>query len=166
MVRDLSNERRRLESERAETLARADVTANAVLDRVALELGLKQDVQLARLFGASKTTVSTWRSRNRIPFEELVYLHLTRRIDLMFFIFGLTFNDYQSKQISYLREKTTSTEVLLTKLEEALGRNRSEVSAGPHADDPLARLAHRETNPAQGDGGKVEIVQGAKREKT
>jgi hypothetical protein len=74
--------------ERAEALAEARITASAVIDRLEIELKIETDGELASLAGVSKATVSTWRSRNSIPFELIVYLSLSGIVDLDYVLTG------------------------------------------------------------------------------
>lgn len=69
-------------------LATFGVTAPKVLDRLLEVLSLKKDVELATLLNVSKATVSTWRSRNKIPYDAIVLLYLKSRIDLVYCLTG------------------------------------------------------------------------------
>ncbi len=69
-------------AERRAALMAADVTADSVLNALQIELGIETDQELAEFAGVSKATVSTWRSRNSIPFEFVVFLSLSGLIDL------------------------------------------------------------------------------------
>lgn len=68
--------------QRAEALRAAGVTANEVLDAIEIELEIGTDSELAVLLGVSKATISTWRKRNSVPFDVVVYLSLTTGLDL------------------------------------------------------------------------------------
>lgn len=49
-------------------------TSNEILDSIKEIRGIKKDVELARLFGVKPNVLSTWRSRNTIPYQEIVTL--------------------------------------------------------------------------------------------
>jgi transcriptional regulator with XRE-family HTH domain len=68
--------------QRRDALAKANITAADVLNALQIELGLETDQELAKLAGVSKATVSTWRSRNSIPYELVVFLSLQGLVDL------------------------------------------------------------------------------------
>ncbi|WP_430914079.1 helix-turn-helix domain-containing protein [Methylobacterium sp. sgz302541] len=65
------------------------VTADAVLDRVRIMTGLKRDIDLARLFAVSKSTITTWRRRNRVPYSEILALHFEKKLDFSYCILGI-----------------------------------------------------------------------------
>lgn len=45
---------------------------NFILDSIKVLKGLKTDAQLARLFSVKPNVLSTWRSRNTVPYKELI----------------------------------------------------------------------------------------------
>ena len=62
--------------------------ASEVLDRLIRELGLGNDAELARAMDTSRSTVSSWRTRNSIPFAACVHLCAERGIDLNSVLLG------------------------------------------------------------------------------
>lgn len=87
MVCDLSTKKPSRE-ERERALSAAGINADGVLDRLSLELGVETDSGLSRAINVSKTTVSTWRSRNSIPYEHVIYLSLVGLVDLSYVLTG------------------------------------------------------------------------------
>ncbi len=69
-------------------LSEHGVTAGAVLNRVMREAGLTKDSELAELFGVSNPTITTWRKRNRIPFEEVLAICFERKWDFIYCLLG------------------------------------------------------------------------------
>lgn len=69
-------------------LASRGITAAAVLDRLLEVLEFKKDIDLAKYLSVSKATVSTWRSRNKIPYDMILLAYLSRRIDLIYCLTG------------------------------------------------------------------------------
>lgn len=46
--------------------------ANAVIDRLKAIMRIETDIELATALGVSRSTVSVWRSRGKIPYQEIV----------------------------------------------------------------------------------------------
>lgn len=47
-------------------------TANEILDEIRNVLGLNSDTALGGLFGVKQSTVASWRTRNSIPYDEII----------------------------------------------------------------------------------------------
>jgi len=94
MVRDLSTDNDIGSPDVAHELASHGVTADVVLNRVVERLSLKTDTDLARVLGVSKTTISTWRRRNKIPYENLLVLHYRGVVDFVYAILGVSLDNH------------------------------------------------------------------------
>lgn len=73
--------------QRASALDQAGITADRIVDTIETELGIATDTDLAEFLGVSKATISSWRRRNSIPFEVIVYLALKGSIDITYVLF-------------------------------------------------------------------------------
>jgi hypothetical protein len=62
--------------------------ANAVLNRLRVVLGCENDTDLAAALETVKTTVSSWRTRNSVPYEVCMKVHREKGVDLAFLMFG------------------------------------------------------------------------------
>lgn len=60
----------------------------AILERVKAVVGAQNDNQLAKIEGLAQTTISTWRSKGRVPFELCSRVSLKHKVPLDFLIFG------------------------------------------------------------------------------
>lgn len=69
-------------------LAERGVTAPTVLDRLLEALELKRDIDLASYLQVSKATISTWRSRNKIPYEVILMAYIEKKIDIIYCLTG------------------------------------------------------------------------------
>lgn len=69
-------------------LAERGVTAPAVLDRLLEVLELKRDADLASYLQVSKATISTWRSRNKIPYDVILMIYIEKKIDIIYCLTG------------------------------------------------------------------------------
>ena len=65
-----------------------DITATSVIRRMKEDLRVKTDAQLADTLGVGKTTISSWRQRNAVPFEECVRVAIWERGNLLWLLTG------------------------------------------------------------------------------
>lgn len=65
-----------------------DLVCDDVLKRLSQLLNAQSDIELAKALGVASQTVSTWRNRNKIPYEKIVELSISKKISLDFLIFG------------------------------------------------------------------------------
>lgn len=64
------------------------VSCDEILNRLSGLLQTKTDAELGGVLGVASQTVSTWRNRNKIPYEQLVELSIKTGTTLDFLIFG------------------------------------------------------------------------------
>lgn len=115
--------------ERARVLAKAGVNADGVINRLRLELKIETDSDLARTLGVSKTTVSTWRKRNSIPYDHVAYYAILGLIDIDFVLTGrgrFSPNVDKSESIKNKDIDYAFTEYLLSEIT-PLDRNRESI---------------------------------------
>lgn len=74
------------------------ISCEEVLQRLAEFYKTKTDADLASKLGVAKQTISTWRGRNRIPYELLVDISLKERISLDFLVFGESDGEFLNKK--------------------------------------------------------------------
>lgn len=67
---------------------RVDVSCDVILNRLSELLQTKTDAELGGALGVASQTVSTWRNRNKVPYEQLVELSIKTGTTLDFLIFG------------------------------------------------------------------------------
>ena len=65
-----------------------EISCDDVLTRLSSLFGTKTDVELASKLGVASQTVSTWRGRNRVPYEQLAEVSSQNEVSLDFLIFG------------------------------------------------------------------------------
>lgn len=65
-----------------------NISCKEVLKRLSSALNTNSDVELANSLGVAKNTVSSWRSRNKIPYEKLVEVSVQHGISLDFLVLG------------------------------------------------------------------------------
>lgn len=65
-----------------------EISCDEILTRLSSLFGTKTDVELASKLGVASQTVSTWRGRNRVPYEQLAEVSLQNEVSLDFLIFG------------------------------------------------------------------------------
>ena len=59
-----------------------DYGADAVIDRLKQALRVQSDVELATALQVNKSTVSTWWSRGRVPYPEVVKVAVEHRVSI------------------------------------------------------------------------------------
>jgi Bacteriophage CI repressor helix-turn-helix domain len=62
--------------------------ADDVIERLKFALGCKSDADLGRTIGIAPTTISSWRSRESIPYEEIAKLALAGKVDMGSVVIG------------------------------------------------------------------------------
>ena len=71
-----------------EVSGKVEPICDDVLKRLANLLNTHSDSELAKALGVAKNTVSSWRTRNKIPYEKVVELSAKENISLDTLIFG------------------------------------------------------------------------------
>lgn len=66
----------------------ADISANAVLDRLKERLPAASDKQLAVLMEAHRDNVQKWRRRNSVPYDKVVAVCVRNGVDLDWILTG------------------------------------------------------------------------------
>lgn len=69
-------------------------TANEILDEIKRQKGITSDAELARLFGVKPPTVTTWRTRNSVPYDAIVALCEREGLDLSWILTGQVLTHY------------------------------------------------------------------------
>ena len=65
-----------------------NVLCDDVLKRLSKILKTSSDEGLAKELGVAKNTISSWRTRNKIPFEQVVEISLNQKVSLDFLVLG------------------------------------------------------------------------------
>lgn len=68
-------------------------TIKEILERISERTGFKKDVDIASVLGVPKTTLSTWKQRNSIPYEMLIEYAKREQIALDWLILGRDLSD-------------------------------------------------------------------------
>jgi hypothetical protein len=61
---------------------------NEILDRLKAHFNYKSDARLGRELGASPANISNWRTRNTIPWEELLVFSVKNNVSLDWIVLG------------------------------------------------------------------------------
>lgn len=64
------------------------ILSDDVLVRIAGVLGTKTDGELANALGVASQTVSTWRNRNKVPYEQVVDVSSRYNVSVDYLLFG------------------------------------------------------------------------------
>lgn len=67
----------------------SELNANAVIDRLQEVLEISTDIALGEYFGHANSTVSGWRNRKKVPYEECVILAKRKGVSLDWLLLGL-----------------------------------------------------------------------------
>ena len=70
------------------SIIETDASADAVLDRLARGLHVRTDTALAAKFGVKQNTVSGWRKRNALPFQDVIDLAEREGLNPAWVLFG------------------------------------------------------------------------------
>lgn len=65
-----------------------EIEAADVLDRLMAAVGAENDNQLSAKTGVAQTTISTWRKRNKVPYDLCVNISKKYAVTLDFLVFG------------------------------------------------------------------------------
>lgn len=65
-----------------------EVSCDEVLSRLSTLFKTKTDAELASRLSVASQTVSTWRGRNKVPYEQLVDVCIQNEVSLDFLVFG------------------------------------------------------------------------------
>lgn len=65
-----------------------EVTADAVIGRLKLALGVRTDAEIAELLGVARNTIANWRQRNSVPYEECLRVALNSKFTMDFLLTG------------------------------------------------------------------------------
>lgn len=65
-----------------------------IIDRLKIKFSLKSDMQVAKLLGVEQNTLSSWKKRNKIPYEKLDSIAIEYKISFDWLLSGIeTYND-------------------------------------------------------------------------
>ena len=67
----------------------SNLNAGTVIDRLQHVLGVATDTAVGAHFGHATSTVSGWRSRHKVPYEECVNLAIRKGVSLDWLLLGL-----------------------------------------------------------------------------
>lgn len=67
----------------------ADLNAGPIIDRMQQVADVRTDIALGAYFGHGTSTVSGWRTRNKVPYEECVILAKRKGVSLDWLLLGL-----------------------------------------------------------------------------
>jgi len=73
-----------------------------ILDRIKQHEGTRNDKDVAKLFNVSAENLSRWKTRNRIPFEELLEYSMNSDVNFNWLLFGthaFPEKSFQSKEV-------------------------------------------------------------------
>ncbi len=86
-------------------------TINEILDRLYKELGIKNDAEFCRKYGIKKNTLSTWKARNKIPYDLIDEITQNENLSLDWILQGR--NNIQNKKIEvkYIEPKNTENKI-------------------------------------------------------
>lgn len=65
-----------------------EIACDEILKRIAELYGVGTDIDLAKKLGVASQTISTWRNRNKVPYDKVVELAAEKGVSLDFLIFG------------------------------------------------------------------------------
>lgn len=64
------------------------ISTEEILKRLGSVLGTTTDIELAKALGVASQTVSTWRNRNKIPYDKALEISTNKGVSLDWIIFG------------------------------------------------------------------------------
>ena len=67
----------------------AELDAGLIIDRMRTVAGVPTDIALGEVFGHGTSTVSGWRTRNKVPYAECVILAKRKGVSLDWLLLGL-----------------------------------------------------------------------------
>lgn len=117
-----------------------NTTAKEVLDRLRIVCGVNNDSDLCKSLKLPRTTISTWRSRNSVPYSLCVDLALKHGISLDWLLTGQ--EPMHRNQIYAMQEETLSKlhESLLSMFDALNEDQKREVLSGVKEKERLNKL--------------------------
>lgn len=74
-----------------------------IINRLIVELNIKNKTELSNLMGVSTQTMGNWKSRNKIPYEEIVTICVNYNLDIKQIVTGKK-ETIQTKRVNYREE--------------------------------------------------------------
>lgn len=84
------------------------IDINNILDRLKSHFNVKSDREIADILGVTSQNITNWKSRNKIPYNEIISICLKEEIDLN----ELILNKKVVKNINYKEENINNIELL------------------------------------------------------
>lgn len=79
------------------------INLNEIIERIKNTFNIEKDKDIAELLEVSHQVFGNWKSREKIPYEEIISLCLKKDIDLKFILNG-TIDEGKIKTINYKEE--------------------------------------------------------------
>lgn len=77
---------------------------SGIIVRLKEKFNLKNDTQVANLLSVEQNTLSSWKTRNKIPYEKLDELSINSNLSLDWILSGKNEFDKYQEMISYLEK--------------------------------------------------------------
>lgn len=100
-----------------------------IINRLKIKFALKNDSQIAQLLGVEQNTLSSWKKRNKIPYEKLDYLARENNLSLEWILSGESShcNEYDDliKNLNTLSEEKREVYILRIKADAIEAKTKS-----------------------------------------
>jgi len=100
-----------------------------IIDRLKEKFALKSDMQVAKLLGVEQNTLSSWKKRNKVPYEKLDTLSMKYKISLEWLLSGIEIYDKKYEELinnlNTLSEEKKEVYILRIKADALEEKNKS-----------------------------------------
>ncbi|MEC7308550.1 helix-turn-helix domain-containing protein [Vibrio crassostreae] len=91
----------------------SSVNAQTILDRLSKALKVNSDVELAAALDVAPQTISTWKKRNKVPYDHIVDISEKRSFSLDAIIFGQDWKNNEANSVKLAHIAKGMADILL-----------------------------------------------------
>lgn len=91
----------------------SSVNAQTILDRLSKALKVNSDVELAAALSVAPQTISTWKKRNKVPYDHIVDISEKRSFSLDAIIFGQDWKNQDANSVKMAHIAKGMADILL-----------------------------------------------------
>jgi DNA-binding XRE family transcriptional regulator len=90
-----------------------------IINRLISELNIKNKTELAKLMGVSTQTMGNWKSRNKIPYEEILTICVNNNLNIKQIVFNIK-EEENIKKLNFREENHKIIEQINDKNQEII----------------------------------------------
>ncbi|MEZ9440903.1 helix-turn-helix domain-containing protein [Vibrio atlanticus] len=91
----------------------SSINAQNILDRLSKALKVNSDVELAAALSVAPQTISTWKKRNKVPYDHIIDISEKRAFSLDAIIFGQDWREHDTNSVKIAHVAKGLADILL-----------------------------------------------------